>query len=214
MGIYIRGVDLPRDEWLDIRVRADGPSEAATKEHPYWREIEAVQVDEPDGGLISRSEKPTGSDLISRQDAIEAVEKWKNYDGDICWHEAIGKATEVLADLPSAETQWIPVRYHEITDEEREEEGYPKDWVYYLDCEMPSDEQEILVQVKNGEIRWDVCYEDDGFSLDSGWDWKDDIVAWMPMPPVYKDGEYERATEQMEHDVMYEPTYNQDDGSM
>ena len=26
--------------------------------------------------------------------------------------------------------------------------------------------------------------------------------------------DYERATEQMEHDVLYEPTYNAEDGSM
>lgn len=84
---------------------------------------------------------------------------------------------------------WIPVSYHEITEEEREEKGYPKDWVYLLDCEMPQDEQEILVQVKNGEIRWDVCYLDDGFSLDSGWDWADDVVAWMPLPEPYKGGD-------------------------
>lgn len=26
--------------------------------------------------------------------------------------------------------------------------------------------------------------------------------------------DYERATEQMEHDALYEPTYNSEDGSM
>ena len=56
MAIYIRGVDLPEAEWLDIRVRADGPSEVATKEHPYWKEIKVVGVAEPTGGLISRAE--------------------------------------------------------------------------------------------------------------------------------------------------------------
>ena len=84
------------------------------------------------------------------------------------------------------EDKWIPIQYHEITEEEREREGYPNDWVYFLDCVMPQDDQEILVQTKNGEIRWDVCYEEDGFILDSGWDWIDDIVAWMPLPKPYK----------------------------
>lgn len=85
-----------------------------------------------------------------------------------------------------SEDKWIPIQYHEITEEEREENGYPKDWVYFLDCVMPQDEQEILVQTKYGEIRWDVCYEEDGFILDSGWDWIDDIVAWMPLPKPYR----------------------------
>lgn len=84
--------------------------------------------------------------------------------------------------------EWIPVKWHEITDEEREREGYPKDWVVYIDCEMPCDEQEILVQTKSGYVRWDVCYEDGEFSLDSGWDWIEDIVAWMPLPEPYKGG--------------------------
>ena len=91
---------------------------------------------------------------------------------------------KMIINAPT-ENEWIPVSYHEITEEEREENGYPKDWVYLLDCEMPQDEQEILVQVKNGEIRWDVCYPDDRFSLDSGWDWADDVVAWMPLPEPY-----------------------------
>lgn len=85
-----------------------------------------------------------------------------------------------------SEDKWIPIQYHEITEEEREENGYPKDWVYFLDCVMPQDEQEILVQTKNGEVRWDVCYEEDGFILDSGWDWIDDIVAWQPLPKPYE----------------------------
>ena len=90
-----------------------------------------------------------------------------------------------------AEREWIPVSYHEITEEERDENGYPEYWVYLLDCEMPQDEQEILVQAKNGEIRWDVCYLDGEFSLDSGWDWVDEIVAWMPLPEPYKGGDDE-----------------------
>ena len=39
------------------------------------------------------------------------------------------------------------------------------------------------------------------------------VVAWMPLPAPYRE-EYELATEQMEHDALYEPTYNPEDGSM
>ena len=89
-----------------------------------------------------------------------------------------------------AKYEWIPIKWHEITEEEREREGYPKDWVVHIDCDMPCDGDEILVQTKNGYIRWDVCYEDGEFSLDSGWDWIEDIVAWKPLPDPYReDGE-------------------------
>lgn len=101
--------------------------------------------------------------------------------------EAIDMAIEALKKTDSSLSKWIPIKWHYITDEEREREGYPKDWVYHLDCEMPEDEQEILVTTKHGYVEKDVCYLDDGFSLDSGWDWVDDIVAWMPLPEPYRE---------------------------
>lgn len=107
-----------------------------------------------------------------RNASLEAVEDLMN-NGD-------------MVDLEVKQTEWISIKWHEITDEEREREGYPKDWVIHIDCEMPCDEQEILVQTKKGYIRWDVCYEDGEFSLDSGWDWVEDIVAWMPLPEPWK----------------------------
>ena len=84
--------------------------------------------------------------------------------------------------------KWIPVKWHEITDEEREREGYPKDWACYLDCIMPYDGQRILITTKGGFVELDECYSDDGctLSLDSGYDWIDDVVAWLPLPEPYK----------------------------
>ena len=96
-----------------------------------------------------------------------------------------------MTEVPEPKTEWIPVKWHEITEEEREREGYPKDWVVHIDCDMPCDGDEILVQTKNGYIRWDVCYEDGEFSLDSGWDWIEDIVAWMPLPEPYREEDEE-----------------------
>ena len=42
------------------------------------------------------------------------------------------------------------------------------------------------------------------------------IEALKQKPMPYREGreDYELATEQMEHDAMYEPTYNSEDGSM
>lgn len=84
--------------------------------------------------------------------------------------------------------KWIPVKWHEITEEERTEEGYSDDIVAVFDCEMPDDNQEILVTTTHGYVNQDVCYIDDGYSLDSGWDWIEDIVAWMPMPKPWREG--------------------------
>lgn len=91
---------------------------------------------------------------------------------------------------------WIPVKWHEITDEERKREGYPEEWLIMLDCHMPNDEEEILVTIKSSRgglyVEKDVCYVDDGYSLDSGYNWITDVVAWMPLPAPFEPQESER----------------------
>lgn len=82
--------------------------------------------------------------------------------------------------------RWIPVTEHEITEEEREKEGYPSEWVVHLDCILPEDGEEILITTKNGYVEKDTAYWDDGCYLDNGYDWVDDVVAWMPLPEPYK----------------------------
>ena len=81
--------------------------------------------------------------------------------------------------------KWIPVKWHVILDAEREEEGIPDDIVYYLDCPMPEDGEEIIVtdgkRVWTDENSIDIV----GHCLESGNDWKD-IKAWMPLPERYK----------------------------
>lgn len=86
------------------------------------------------------------------------------------------------------EQRWIPVKYHELTEEERKECLFSADIKYMLDCELPDDEQEIIAT--DGRYVWvDTCIVNDGYSLDSGHDWIEDVVAWMPMPEPYREGE-------------------------
>lgn len=84
------------------------------------------------------------------------------------------------------ENGWIPIKYHQISEKEREEEFLSKDIQYMLDCKMPDDEQEILVT--NGETTWkDTCFIDsNGYYLDGGYDWID-ITAWRPLPEPYEE---------------------------
>jgi len=91
-----------------------------------------------------------------------------------------------LANKALEQTSWIPVKWHEITDEERVIEEYPNEWLVLFDCQMPDDGERILTQTKWGDIELDECYIDDGGSLDSGRDWIEDIVAWMPLPAPYQ----------------------------
>ena len=91
------------------------------------------------------------------------------------------------SEYTETEQRWIPVKWHDCTDEEREKYGFSDDIAVVSDNVMPDDNQEILVTTSHGYVEKDVCYIDDGFSLDSGYDWVGDIIAWMPLPEPYRE---------------------------
>lgn len=109
--------------------------------------------------------------------------------------DSAGEERDFLNTIIQAleQDKWIPVKWHEITDEEREREGYPKEWACHLDSIMPYDGQRILITTKGGYVELDECYSDDGctFSLDSGYDWVEDVEAWCELPEPYKQEEEE-----------------------
>lgn len=96
--------------------------------------------------------------------------------------ELNGVKTE-LKQEPKAE--WIPVKFRPLTKEEQEK--YP-DYCYMADCLMPDEGDEILVTTTHGTVEKDEAGFDDGFYLDSGYDWQTDVIAWMPLPEPYKEG--------------------------
>lgn len=49
------------------------------------------------------------------------------------------------------ELDWVPVEYHTITEQERQENDYPEDLVYLIDSPMPEEWQEILIATKKNE---------------------------------------------------------------
>lgn len=89
-------------------------------------------------------------------------------------------------ELDDKENGWIPVKYHQMSEKEREEECISKYIQYMLDCKMPDDGQEILVT--NGETTWQdiCCIDSEGYYLDSNYDWID-ITAWRTLPEPYKE---------------------------
>lgn len=98
------------------------------------------------------------------------------------------KAIQELRDNGVFVSRWIPVKFRPLSDEEQKE--YPN-YCYIADCLMPDDGKEILVSTKYGRVEKDVCLFDDGYYLDSGYDWQTDIVAWMPLPEPYEPQESE-----------------------
>lgn len=119
---------------------------------------------------------------ITKEEAIEILN-----DGELnpCVAEDREVCNMAINALICSEMQWIPVKWHEITDEERKREGYPKDWDMSFDCATPDDGEEILITDTGGFVSMDICLIDDGYYLDSGLDWID-VIAWMPKPRPYK----------------------------
>lgn len=116
------------------------------------------------------------------EEVYKSICKMENPICRITLMTAIAKGTPLPKSLKKQiEDLWIYVKWHEITDKEKRKEEYPQDWVVYIDSPMPADEEEILVYTKYGAILRDVSYFDDGYSLESGYDWVEDVIAWMPL---------------------------------
>ena len=101
---------------------------------------------------------------------------------------------KALSALPSAEADWIPCS-----------ERLPNVGEDVLFCDSEWTQEGCVMEDGDWwQFRWSTVRK------------KEDVTAWMPLPKPYReDGkEYELATEQMEHDALYEPTYNSEDGSM
>ena len=101
---------------------------------------------------------------------------------------ALDIVNALLEDLAADEKEnnWIPVKTHNVTDQEREEKGLPKTISCYIDSPTPEDEQKILVT--NGKDVWEdmCCFDSEEYYLDSGYDWLE-ITAWRPLPEPYKE---------------------------
>ena len=53
MGIYIKNIDIPiKQEYIDIRIHADGTATMPIGKHPYYRQLEIIRVPVPHGKLI------------------------------------------------------------------------------------------------------------------------------------------------------------------
>lgn len=130
-------------------------------------------------------------------DEKKLIEDMKNTSLDVeLWtsmkpHEIVSATIEAYLDhaikiinsQPPAD-QWIPVTYHETTEEEKE--VYGMTCPYILDCPLPEEGDEILVCSKNGKVFEDLMCYDDGWYLDGGYDFVEEITAWMPLPEPYK----------------------------
>ena len=122
---------------------------------------------------------------MTREEAIEILKPFKAcmFDQHGCPISDAAIALDVAIEALEQQ-QWIPVTYRPAEGDEL------KHYMYMFTCDMPADEQDILVTVKGRHgtlwVERDVNYCKDGFTLDSGNDWRD-VEAWMPLPKPYQE---------------------------
>lgn len=154
-------------------------------------------------------------DTIKRSNVIDAVKiildrfSYKEYSIGFKW------AMSVIETIPSADRpqEWIPCS--ERLPEEHEwigtkEFGTTISDEVHITFDVNGERFVKTLSLQNGELsNYEKRIMD---SLYKGWK----MVAWMPLPEPWKgaNDDYERAVEQMEYDMLYEPTYNPEDGSM
>lgn len=114
----------------------------------------------------------TTNDLISRADAVKAIESRQTeqwIDADVDYNNGLESALAEIKSLPSAEAEWIPCS-------ER----------------LPSDDEYVIVSVldDHGDTPWK--YTTVAWQCGGVWISDNDIlcgtaIAWMPLPMPYRE---------------------------
>ena len=149
------------------------------------------------GMAIKALEQQPCEDLISRQAVEEMIKSelpergmWEIYGDKV--NEAVCEVCidlmQKLSDLPPVTPQpktvegfqWIPIKTRPLTDEERKENP---EVLFYYDCPLPDDGEDVLVTTFLGDVRMDCFYRDpeDGCFFETYCD-EDDVKAWARIP--------------------------------
>ena len=99
-------------------------------------------------------------------------------------HQKQFKEAYEMAIKDLEQTQWIPIKFRPITEEEKQ---WHEDWydgADVLECPLPEDGQEVLITYC-GETEMDTFIND---GIECYFENRDisDVEAWMPLPKSYK----------------------------
>lgn len=113
-------------------------------------------------------------DCISREELLEQISIW---GGDT------DTLIEYIEGMPSVTpvTQWHRIKTRHLTEEEKDEMCLNDNYYTFMyDCEMPDEEQEVLIKTKWG-IEKTTYHTDDGCYFEDYED-EDDVIAWTELP--------------------------------
>ena len=145
-----------------------------------------------------------GTDCISRQSAIDALRKLREEDIEDYGCEIpegfnqdhLDRATFAIKQLPPIQPKLL------------------QPWeVLVAQAVLPQPKRGKWICTGEPDESWGMMYE---CSICGNHDYGGNYCSYCgaDMRTKETDCDYERAVEQLEHDMLYEPTFNQDDGSM
>ena len=79
-------------------------------------------------------------------------------------------------------SNWIEIKYHKPTQEERE--VYGEEFSYIYDCKLPKDGEEVLITTNRGIVYATTFYNDDSAYFE-GFEDDGEVIAWMPFPDPF-----------------------------
>lgn len=136
---------------------------------------------------------------MKNEDAIKIIAQTMIYLGRKNGKHLLMKALNQAINALSGD--WIPVISKKMNKAEKrwldENDGdvdfdygvaewnEDESWIYK--CELPSDEDEVLITTKEGWIDLVKFYRDEkGCCEFNGYEDRGDVIAWMPAPQAYK----------------------------
>lgn len=127
----------------------------------------------------------TYNEIIRRLNNIRRRLSMNSKD-DIENEKALESAIEMIKGVTAGTI--VPIEWHEIkmrplTEEERAE--YTDDVVCIFECNLPSDDVDVLVTTKRGNVEIVEFYRDCGTCYFGDFD-EDDLTAWAYMPKRFE----------------------------
>lgn len=147
--------------------------------------IDAVKdmvENEPCGDIISREAllEELGEEPFNWNDSPREFQEVSDYQ----WFKSL---VENAPSVTSKQIRWIPIKTRQMTEEEKEEIGH--EYAYMYDCPLPDDGQDVLITDCYGYVEVDTfCSDCLGVYFENNCD-DGEVVAWMPLPEPYKEGE-------------------------
>ena len=147
-------------------------------EGPYYRALSEA---------IKKLSERTYEDIISRQEVIKELEELNAisfYELNEHSREAYREIKQMLKELPPAQSEqrWIPVS-ERLPEPEKEYVLISKKPTKISGSKWSVDIAIRTLDPRSGKIQW----RDSGFGVIQD----DKVLAWMPLPEPYKEGEDE-----------------------